>query len=100
MLDSLRDALRGFRHRRGVASTIVLTLTLGIGANSAIFSVVAAVFLRQLPYPAPERVEAMRVSPRFFGVFGVSAAIGRTLTPQEELFGGPRAIVLSDAYWR
>jgi putative ABC transport system permease protein len=48
----------------------------------------------------PERVEAMRISPRFFTVLGVSAAIGRTLTPQEEVFGGPRAIVLSDAFWR
>jgi putative ABC transport system permease protein len=154
MLESVRDAVRGFRRRRAVAVTIVLTLTLGIGANSAIFSMVDAVLLRPLPYPAPERlvsvyelnrglkqatqlvapvrleewnradrsfaglagsyfenmtdttgalperVEAMRISPRFFTVLGVSAAIGRTLTPQEEVFGGPRAIVLSDAFWR
>src|SRR5262249_8855158 len=49
---------------------------------------------------APERVEAMKVSPRFFSVFGVAAALGRTFSPEEELFGGPRAVVLSDAYWR
>src|SRR5262249_45194960 len=45
-------------------------------------------------------VEAMRVSPRFFGVLGVPAAIGRTLAPDEEVFGGPQAVVISDAFWR
>jgi hypothetical protein len=59
MLESVRDAIRGFRHRRVVAVTIVLTLTLGIGANSAIFSMVDAVLLRPLPYPAPDRLVAV-----------------------------------------
>jgi predicted permease len=48
----------------------------------------------------PQRVEGMRISPRFFGVLGVPAAIGRTLTPQEEAFGGAQSIVISDAFWR
>ena len=56
MFESLRDALRGFRHRRGLAVTVVITLALGIGANAAIFSIVDAVLLRPLPYPSAERL--------------------------------------------
>lgn len=48
----------------------------------------------------PQRVEAMRVSPRFFAVIGVSAAIGRTPVPEEEVFGGAPSIVVSDGFWR
>jgi len=48
----------------------------------------------------PERVEAMRTSPRFFSVLGVPAALGRTLIPAEELMGGPRSVVISDGFWR
>jgi len=59
MLDRLRAALRGLRHRRGVALTIVVTLMLGIGANSAIFSAVDAALLKPLPYPEGERLVAV-----------------------------------------
>jgi ABC-type antimicrobial peptide transport system permease subunit len=41
MLEPLTAAVRALRHRRGVAITVVLTLTLGIGANSAILAGVA-----------------------------------------------------------
>src|SRR2546422_301743 len=130
MFHQWRAAARSLSHRRGLALTIVLTLMLGIGANSAIFSAVDAVLLKPLPYPdadrlvsvyelnmsrrdatqlvapvrleewnrlnqsfaglagsyfenitdttgaLPERVEAMRISPRFFSVLGVAPAIG------------------------
>src|SRR5258706_12949860 len=56
MRDQLIAAIRGIRHRRGVAATVVLTLTLGIGANSAIFSAVDAVLLKPLPYPEADRL--------------------------------------------
>lgn len=133
---------------------VVVTLALGIGANSAIFSAVDAVLLRPLPYsdadrlvavyernlarpqatqllapgrleewnaqnhtfaglaasyfenmtdttgPMPERVAAMRTSPRFFTVLGVAPALGRTPTAEEERFGGPAVAVVSDAFWR
>ena len=48
----------------------------------------------------PERVEAMRISPRFFSVLGVGAGVGRTPTVDEDRFGGPAVVVISDGFWR
>ncbi|MFP3938852.1 MAG: ABC transporter permease [Thermoanaerobaculia bacterium] len=52
----LRQALRSLGRSRGLAALVVLTLALGIGANTAIFSVLHAVLLRPLPYPEAERL--------------------------------------------
>jgi putative ABC transport system permease protein len=59
MLHDLRLALRTLTRNRAFAFAAVATLTLGIGANSAIFSIVNAVFFRPLPYPSAERVVAV-----------------------------------------
>ncbi len=47
----------------------------------------------------PERLEARRVLPAFFAVFGSAPLLGRTLTDAEDQFGAPRAVVISEAFW-
>jgi predicted permease len=159
--DAVRDvrhALRVLANSPGFAAIAVLSLALGIGANTAIFSVIDALMLRSLPVERPaELVVAIRnfrglgtadyvtyplferlrdaqifasvtasmtversgvrasgagtgdsdtatiglVSGNYFSTFGVRAAIGRTLTPDDDRTEGAGAVaVLSDVYWR
>jgi putative ABC transport system permease protein len=149
---NVRLALRSLAKTPGFTATVVLTLALGIGANSAVFSAIDAVLLRPLPFPdadrlmrleqklpkvsqtfvapirlvdwsrlnstfqaisgfytedasetsgeLPEKVKRAWVAPRFLEVLGVSPNLGRGFRPEEEHFGGPNAVLVSDRFWR
>jgi putative ABC transport system permease protein len=151
-LRNLRLATRGLLKTPAFSLTVVLTLALGIGANSAVFSAINAVLLRPLPFPnadrlvklgqvnpklpqpfvapvrledwnrmnttfqaisgyysqddselsgdLPEKLKRAFVAARFLQVWGVAPALGRDFAPQEEHFGGPNAVIISDRLWR
>src|ERR1700734_723498 len=56
MLKDLRYAVRQIRNSPGFAITVMATLALGIGANTAVFSVMNAMLLRMLPVQEPKQV--------------------------------------------
>jgi len=83
-LPLIRHALRRLWRDRAVTLVALAVLALGIGAHTALFTVVNAVLLRPLPYPAADRLVALRLSdpesPGLHSSFPVNAAHVRTWT--------------------
>lgn len=60
VIRELRHAVRRLRHRPGFALIVIITLALGIGATTAVFSLVYALLLRPFPYQSPDRLVRVR----------------------------------------
>ncbi len=153
-LANLKSAFRFIRKSPTFSVTVILTLALAIGANSAVFSAIDAILLRPLPFPdadqlvrleqynpkvaspntfvspvrledwnrlnstfqaitgyytedesetsgaLPERITRALVAPRFLQVWGISPALGRDFAPEEQHFGGPTGVMISERLWR
>src|SRR5947199_141142 len=83
-------ALRQLRTNLRFSLIIVLTLALGIGATTAIFSVVSGVLLRALPFPESERLISLQTV--------VSPMLGRSFVLDDER-DDSRPIILSHQFW-
>jgi len=80
----LRYALRMLRKNRLLTLVIVVSLGIGVGANSAIFSVVDALLLRPLPYPQPDRLASVWLHSPALGIFRDWPSPGEYLDIQKE----------------
>jgi predicted permease len=153
LLFDLKYAVRMLGRSPGFAVVAIATMALGVGATTAIYSVIDATLLHPLPYPNPSelvRIEAnlpgvgahdvgfsvpelrdlqnsgifqyasfcffgsenvtggalpthiagATVSPSYFAVLGVDAALGRTFNPHDATPGSNLEVVISDGLWK
>lgn len=72
LLQDVKFALRWYRKNPGFALTAVAVMALGIGANTAIFSIINGVLLKPLPYSDPDRLMFIREAMNGFSIMAVS----------------------------
>jgi len=96
----VRYALRSFRNAPSFTAIAAITLALGIGANSAIFSVVHAVLLRSLPFPHADRLVTLRQNQSLLDLDDLTAAsrsfeaVGGATVQAFDLTGGEEPVQL------
>src|SRR5437762_1088960 len=84
LFQDLRFALRTLRKNMMLTVVMVASLAIGIGANSAIFSVVDTLLLRPLPYPQPDRLAAIWLHSPGIGIFRDWPSPGQYIDVQNE----------------
>lgn len=88
----VRYAIRTLRRSPGFAAVAVLTLSLGIGANTAIFTLIDALLLRSLPVPNPVQLLQVSMTPDGARPSALSESLSypvvRSLTEQRDIFEG------------
>jgi predicted permease len=83
-MQDFRYALRMLRKNVGLTLVMVASLAIGIGANTAIFTVVDALLLRPLPYPQPDRLAAVWLHSPGIGIFRDWPSPGQYIDIQNE----------------
>jgi len=83
IFQDLRFAVRQLWIAPGFCAAVILTLALGIGVNTAVFSLLDAFLLKKLPYPEPDRIAALVVHTE-----GISPRTGRATSEDDDSFDG------------
>jgi putative ABC transport system permease protein len=100
MIQDLRYGLRMLARSPAFTSIAVLSLALGIGANTAIFSLVNVLLLRPMPVQAPERLASVFMSDqRNPGNLPLSHLNFKDLRDQNEVFSGMAAFAFAQVNW-
>lgn len=84
--DDVRYAFRQFSKSPGYAVTVILTLALGIGPNTAVFSVMNSVLLRPLSYPQPDRIVQLEKGTSSASSYSASIALFLDWRKQNNVF--------------
>ncbi|HEY6120294.1 MAG TPA: ABC transporter permease [Pyrinomonadaceae bacterium] len=88
LLKDIRFAIRGLLKRPAFTAIAVITLALGIGANTAIFSLVNTVLLRPLPVPHPEQIVSVSLRGKLDSIMAFSYPNYRDFRDQNQVLSG------------